>query len=114
MTTNLAFSNGSIVLDAGDDLSSADIARQNGQDQRSIGHQNGLSRRYTAGKRRVRAGQLFAISLEGVVGGEDQILSLDEFHLLGTIRKESRTDFRTLGVQQDGYNFETMVEAKPG
>ena len=97
-----AFADGAIVLDTAGDFSSGDIASQDGQNEGTIGDQNGLPRVDRGGKSRIRASQLVRVSLEGVIGGKGQRLTLDKADLLGSVGKETRADFGSLGIEQDG------------
>mmetsp|Transcript_2739 Transcript_2739/g.6542 ORF Transcript_2739/g.6542 Transcript_2739/m.6542 type:complete len:522 (-) Transcript_2739:100-1665(-) len=96
----LALTNGGVVHDLAGNFSLLDITRDDLQDQGSIGNQDGLSRRDRSGQFAVRAGKLGVVTLELVVGSEDESLSLYEFNLLA-LGKETGSDFGSLGVEQD-------------
>ena len=97
-----ALANGAIIFDTARDFTSGNVRGNDHEDQTSVGTQNLLTRVDGLGQGRVRASELAAVALEGVIGSQDNGFALDEFNLLGAVGKETGADFGALGVQHDG------------
>lgn len=97
----LALSNRGIVLNAARDFATGNVAGQDRQDERTVGHQNLLTGSDRLGKRGIRASQLFVGSLETVVRSEDNSLSLGQVNLLA-FGKKAGTNLGSLGIKEDG------------
>ncbi len=97
----LALTEGGVVHDLTGDFLVCGVARDDLQDQRSVGNQDGLSRGDGSGQFTVRASKLGVVSQKFVVGGKDKSLSLGQVNLLGSVGEESGSDFRSLGIKKD-------------
>jgi hypothetical protein len=98
----LALSDGGVVLNTASAFSSGNVARKDGQNEGTVGAKDLLSRGDRLWKSWVRACKLGGVSLERVVGGKDEGLSLDKVDLL-SLGKETGADLRSLGIQKNGY-----------
>ena len=99
----LALSDGRVVFNAAQALSSCHVARQDGQHKGAIGHQNLLADCDRFRQLVVAASKLGFISLETVIRSQDDLLSLLQIDLVGSILEESRANLGSLGIQQNGY-----------
>jgi hypothetical protein len=97
----LALSNRSIVLNTATDFASTEVHAEHSQDKRSIGNEDLLTNSHRLGQGWVRASQLMAVSLEFVVGGEDEGLALLKLNLANAVGEESRTNLGSLCIEQD-------------
>ena len=102
----------SIVVNASLDLTGSLVAGKDGKDERSIGNENLLAGVDGHGEGGVGAGKLLGITLESVVSGESQSLTLDEGDGLGTIGEETGADLGTLGIEKDGCTREIETRVK--
>lgn len=91
--TVFAFTDFSIVFDTAKNFSMCMVDGKDSQNQASVGNQNGLSRSDGRNQIRVREGQLFGISKEGVICGQNDSLSFDQLDFRGIIGKETGSDF---------------------
>lgn len=94
----LPLANGAIVLDAGDDFSGRLVAGKYGEDERSVGDEDGLAGIDAAGQGGVGAGDFFVVALVGVVVGEGEGFAFGESDGFGAVGEEAGADFGAFGV----------------
>ena len=107
----LALANAGVVFDAARNLTRGLINGEDGKDKTSISDKDLLSNGDRSAEGLVGTGELLAVSLVVVVGGENEGFSLDQLDLLGSIGKKSGSDFGSLGIQQDGCRLSTEAIA---
>mmetsp|Transcript_5206 Transcript_5206/g.11450 ORF Transcript_5206/g.11450 Transcript_5206/m.11450 type:complete len:302 (+) Transcript_5206:533-1438(+) len=108
-----ALSDGTVVFDAADDFSFGRADAEDGEDERSIGDEDGLAGFDGGGERGVGAGQFFVASLEGIIGCEDDAFSLGEFDLFGAVGEESTTNFGSFGIQKNTNMLSLILGSLP-
>jgi hypothetical protein len=96
-----AFSDGRVVLNTAENLVLGFHGIQHGQHERPIRNKNLLTHLDRGGQSLVGTGKLFRITPKGIIGREDEVLTLGEFELVNALLKESCTDFWALGVKED-------------